>query len=82
MLYRGRYSFGMACSCVNNAKGMAAGRKIKIHRFYHRMFFIKKVNGNKVSDGGSGLVHKSAGFSEENIFRILTDLCNFCLRNF
>ena len=72
----------MACPCINNAKCVSAGRKIKIHRFDDWFFFIKKVDRNKVSDGGSSLIHKSAGFSKENIFCILTDLCNFCLRNF
>ena len=69
----------MVSTGIDDAQGMTAGCKIKIHRLDDRMIFVKEIDGHKIAHGGSGLVHQTTGLAEEHIFRILADLGNLSL---
>ena len=63
----------MAGSGVDDAQGMAAGRKIKVHRSDHWMLPVKEIDGHQITHGRSRLVHQTTGFAEKHILGILTD---------
>ena len=66
---------------IDDAQGMARGRKVKVNRPNIRVLFIRKVDGDETAHSGGCLIHQSAGLAEKDIFRVLANLGNLRLGN-
>ena len=67
---------------VDDAQGMAAGGKVKVHRLDDRMVLVQEIDGHQVAHGGGHLVHQAAGLAEEHVLRVLADHSNLRLGHF
>ena len=59
---------------VHDAQRITGGRKVELHRMHHRLYRIRKVDGNCAAHRRRHLIHQTAGLSEEHILRVLADL--------
>ena len=59
---------------IDDAKGVAAGRKIKGCGADRRCGGIQEINAYQTTYGRGGLIHQSAGLAKIDIFRILANL--------
>ena len=63
----------VAGPAVDDAQGMAAGRKIEIHTADPRLILMEEIDGHQAAHGRRGLIHQAAGLAEEHILGILAD---------
>jgi len=66
---------------IGDTQMISPGCKIIIQFFKLRFFRICKIDMHQTADRAGHLIHQSAGFSEIDILRILSDLCDLYRRN-
>lgn len=59
---------------VHDAQRITGGRKVELHRMHHRLYRIRKVDGNCAAHRRRHLIHQTAGLMEIDVFRILSHL--------